>query len=83
MESKHAEEISDLQTKLQQAEKQSAEYQQNFDDAQEQVFSLQPRRSDITEDDAASEYSTLRVNVENWIESHLKAALDLDRKIIA
>jgi hypothetical protein len=83
MESKHAGEISDLQTKLQQAEKQSAEYQQNFDDAQEQVFSLQPRRSDITEDDAASEYSILRVNVENWIESHLGAALDLDHKIFA
>jgi hypothetical protein len=83
MESKHAGEISDLQTKLQQAEKQRAEYQQNFNDTQEHVFSLQPRRSDITEDDAASEYSTLRVNVENWIESHLGAALDLDHKIFA
>jgi hypothetical protein len=81
MKSKHAGEIADLQTKLQQAEKQKTEYQQNFLDAQEQVFSMQPRRSDITEDEATSEYSSLCINVENWVESHLGTALDLDYKI--
>lgn len=83
IEDKHADEISDLQTRLQHAEKEKVEYKQNFLDAQEHVFSMQPRRSDITEDEAISEYGTLCINVENWIESHLDNALDLDHKIFA
>jgi hypothetical protein len=81
IQSKHIKEITDLQRELQLAKKERDDYRQNFVDAQEQIFSLQPHRSDITEDVAISEYSSLCIAVENWIESRLDAVLDLDAKI--
>jgi phage host-nuclease inhibitor protein Gam len=78
---KHIKEITDLQRELQLIKKERDDYRQNFADAQEQIFSMQPHRSDITEDVAIQEYSSLCIAVENWIESRLDAVLDLDAKI--
>jgi hypothetical protein len=80
---KTAKELLNLQKKLEKAEAERAEYQRNFKDAQEKIFSMQPRRSDITEDEAIEEYSSLCVNVENWIETNLGDVLDLDYQIFA
>lgn len=74
-------EIANLQAELQREKDKAAEYQQNFLDVQEQVFSLQHRRLDITEDTATSEYRALCIAVEDWIDSRFNAVLDLDAKI--
>lgn len=78
VENKTAKELLDLQRRLQQVESERAEYKRNFEDAQEQIFRMQPRRSDITEDDASKEYNSLCINVEHWIDSHFDQVLDLD-----
>jgi len=78
---KHDKEIADLQTELQRAKEKEAESHQNFLEAQEQIFSLQSRRPDITEDAATSDYNSLCIAVEDWIDFRFKAVLDLDAKI--
>lgn len=83
VESKNAKEISDLQNRLLHAESEREEFRRNFQEAQEQIFSMQPRRSDITENEAAEEYCSLCANVENWIDSHFNDVLNLDYKIFA
>lgn len=83
IENKYASELSDLRKQLQYAESDAAEQRQNFQDAQGQIFSMQPRRIDITEEEAVEGYGSLCVNVEHWIDSHLENVLDLDCKLFS
>jgi len=55
----------------------------NFTDVQNQIFSMQPRRPDIMEEEAVDAYNSLCINVGDWIDSHLDDALEGDYEIFS
>jgi hypothetical protein len=56
---------------------------QNFTDVQNQIFSMQPRRPDITEEEAIEAYNSLCINVGDWIDSYLDDVLERDYEVFS
>jgi hypothetical protein len=65
------------------AKAEGQQHLQNFTDVQNQIFSMQPRRPDITEEEAVAAYNSLCINVENWIDSNLDDVLEQDYDIFS
>lgn len=55
--------------------KQIAQLQKDLTDAQDFIFSLQPRQTGITESDATTEYNSLCGMIQQWVENNVADAL--------
>lgn len=71
-------ELIDAQWQLAEARNLNKSKMKLLQEAQDQIFRLQPRRKDITEAEAQQAYRCLCSNVERWVNHRLKAILDLD-----
>lgn len=71
-------ELIDTQWQLAEARNLNKSKMKLLQEAQDQIFRLQPRRRDITEAEAQQAYRCLCSNVERWVNHRLKALLDLD-----
>jgi GAF domain-containing protein len=52
------------------------ELRKNLQDAQDFIFSLQPRQQKLTETEAAEDFYTLCGSIEEWVDSKFGEALD-------
>jgi hypothetical protein len=52
------------------------ELRKNLQDAQDFIFSLQPRQQKLTETEAAGDFNTLCGSIEEWVDRKLGEALD-------
>ena len=68
-------ELNDTQRQLVEARNQNKSKTKQLQDAQDQIFRLQPRRTDITEAEAQQAYKCLCGNIERWVEHRLKGVL--------
>ncbi|UNI23998.1 hypothetical protein JDV02_009781 [Purpureocillium takamizusanense] len=69
-------ELADTQDQLIEARNQSKAKSKQLQEAKDQIFSLQPRRKDITESEAQEAYKRLCSNIQRWVENRLPATLD-------
>lgn len=69
-------ELAATQQQLSEARSQSETKAKQLQDAQDQIFRLQPHRKDITESEARDAYQSLCGNVQRWVENRLKDVLD-------
>jgi hypothetical protein len=69
-------ECKHLQEQNVQLRRQLEEVQQNFTDAQDFILSLQRREQKITESEAAKEFNSLCMTVEDWVQTKLGDAID-------
>jgi hypothetical protein len=83
-------EITDAKTAKEKAELERDEakvegqqHLQNFTEVQNQIFSMQPRRPDIMEEEAINSYNSLCNNVGDWIDSQLDDVLDRDYEVFS
>jgi hypothetical protein len=83
-------EITDAKTAKEKAELERDEakvegqqHLQNFTEVQNQIFSMQPRRPDIMEEEAINSYNSLCSNVGDWIDSQLDDVLDRDCEVFS
>ncbi|KAI8722115.1 hypothetical protein NCS52_00354600 [Fusarium sp. LHS14.1] len=81
--SKLSAKVEALEKKLASAQKQLSESRREtktkakqLQDAQEQIFRLQPNRKDITETEAREAYKNLVGNVQRWVENRVKDILE-------
>ena len=69
-------ELADTQHQLAEARIQNKTKTKQLQDANDQIFRLQPRRKDVTESEAQEAYKNLCGNVQRWVENRLKGILD-------
>jgi len=69
-------ECKHLQEQNAQLRRQLEEAQKNLTDAQDFIFSLQRREQKITESEAAKEFNSLCMSVEDWVQTKLGDAIE-------
>ena len=69
-------ELSDTQSQLAEARCQNKAKGKQLQEAKEQVFHLQPQRTDVTEAEAVDGFKKLCGSVQRWVENRLKGILD-------
>ncbi|PMD20145.1 hypothetical protein NA56DRAFT_602060 [Hyaloscypha hepaticicola] len=67
-----AEKLKDSQRECDILQRQVLELQRELRDAHDFVFSLQPKREQITESEAAAEFKSLFRMIEDWVETNLE-----------
>lgn len=75
----------DLKSQVIEGKGQVSELQKELRESHDKIFSLQPRREQITETEAAAEFKSLCMGVEEWVETNLGDAIEakqlLDNRI--
>src|SRR4051794_27259627 len=62
--------------------KQIGDLSRNLQEQQEFIFSLQPRREQITGTEAAAEFGSLCASIDEWVDTTLGDAID-DRRMLS
>ncbi|KAM0439557.1 hypothetical protein ACHAPT_000648 [Fusarium lateritium] len=68
--------LANTQKQLSESRKDTKSKTKQLQDAQEQIFRLQPNRKDITDTEAREAYKNLVGNVQRWVENRVKDILE-------
>ncbi|KAH7316593.1 hypothetical protein B0I35DRAFT_409779 [Stachybotrys elegans] len=68
--------VEALEKELAEARNQAKNKNKQFQDAKDQIFTLQAPRKDITESEASEAYTSLLRNIQRWAENRMKPILD-------
>lgn len=69
-------EIKDLKSRIKKKEETSKKVSEQLHDAQNHIFRLQPRRTQITDTEAQEEFEDLYNGIKRWVENRLEGILN-------